>query len=135
MAEHRQEWWKGNVDVYCHDLFVCLRDEVLGGAAGGGSLGWASVYRFFSSLQTSLGATPHFRLEIILARIAQEQLLDALATADREGAGVLFKIALRHADRARVINPRLSECTDLQKQLRETFQERRVISDAVAPAV
>jgi hypothetical protein len=135
LVTRQQDWWRGNVDVYCHDLFSCLREEVLRAAAGNGILGWESVYDLFRRLQENLGPTPHFRLEVILARVAHEQMLDALAASERSEAGDFFRRALKHADNARILNPRLSEASDLQKQIREAFPEKRVISDVPSPAV
>ncbi|MEK7993244.1 MAG: protein kinase [Planctomycetota bacterium] len=115
-------WWQGNVDAMAHDLYSCLAGlvdppslETAKTAAG--TLGWSVVYEFFSNVQRNLGSTPHFRLELIMARIMQAQLE---FSSDLN----LLRGALEHVERSLVLNPRQTEAVDLRRALEAEWEER-----------
>jgi hypothetical protein len=70
------------------------------------------VYQFFLGLEDDRGSSPHFRLEVIAARLCDQ--------IDQEQPNPEYwRRAIQHANRARILNPGQTEAHDLVKRIRK----------------
>jgi hypothetical protein len=100
-------WAQGNFDAYAAWVDRALRDFAL---KFPDQLDLAQVCTLLEQLQRARGNNPHFRLEILQARLRLDQ-------HEENGQTDLLQEALQNAERALVLNPRLTEALDLREQL------------------
>jgi hypothetical protein len=104
----QEAWSRGNFDCFAIWVTRVLRDFNLDFPE---ELDLDQVCAFLERLQHARGNSPHFRLEILQARLRLEQ-------HDATGEKALLAEALKNAERALVLNPRQSEALDLHDLLR-----------------
>ncbi len=111
LESNSQKWLAGNWDVQAVVIRVCQSLEEFSSNYPS-LLSLDKIYGFFSRLQEEMGDSPHFRIEIILARLCLE-----LARLHSPALEYLQK-ALSHAERALNLKPNLAEAIQV-KQLAE----------------
>ncbi|WP_026098159.1 serine/threonine-protein kinase [Kamptonema formosum] len=109
LESNSQKWLAGNWDVQAVVIRVCQSLEEFSSSYPS-LLSLEKIYAFFSRLQEEMGDSPHFRIEIILARLSLE-----LARFNSPALEYLQK-ALSHAERALNLKPNLAEAILLKQQ-------------------
>ena len=109
LEDNCQNWLSGNwhVEAVAIRVFQSLEEFSSNYPS---LLSLDKIYGFFSRLQEEMGDSPHFRIEIILARLCLD-----LARLHSPALECLQK-ALSHADRALNLKPNHAEATLLKQQ-------------------
>jgi serine/threonine protein kinase len=107
LARDHARWGGSSFDACASWVYQALLEFV---ADYPGALSLEEVLDFFQQLQQARGANPHFRIEVLQARLRQ-QLHGVHGAADH------LHRALAHVNRALILNPRLAEALDLRDRL------------------
>jgi hypothetical protein len=124
LVERQREWATRNFDVVVAWLYRALRDF---SADYPDQLTLEDVLTFLHELQIARGANPHFRLEVLQARL-REALYDDQGRADD------LRQALAHANHALILNPRLAEGALLRDALKRRAIQVRLGETPVSQA-
>jgi tRNA A-37 threonylcarbamoyl transferase component Bud32 len=109
LEANSQNWLSGNWNLEAVAIRVFQSLEEFSSSYPS-LLSLEKIYAFFSRLQEEMGDSPHFRIEIILARLSLE-----LARLNSPALEHLQK-ALSHAERALNLKPNLAEAILIKQQ-------------------
>jgi hypothetical protein len=121
LVDRQFEWASRNFDVVVAWIYRALRELA---DDHPDLLTLEEVLTFLGELQKARGTSPHFRLEVLQARVRE-------ALYDERGDSDDLRRALAHANHALILNPRLDEGLLLRDSLKRKATQARVTEGPV----